>query len=125
MSSRKILIATGISGVMAVALGAFGAHALQPLLQETARTDTYQTAVNYHFYHTLLLGALALAHNHLAPRFRNLAVAFVSAGLIIFCGSLYVLCFTGITWLGAVTPVGGLCFIAGWLTLAVGAWKHK
>ena len=118
MGSRNILILAGISGALAVGLGAFGAHGLEPMLEAAGRVDTFETAVSYHFYHTLLLVGLGILNDKLDDRFSGLAVIFVTAGIIIFSGSLYILCLTGVTWLGAVTPIGGICLIVGWLLLA-------
>ncbi len=118
MGSRNTLILAGISGAIAVGLGAFGAHGLEAMLERTGRLDTFETAVSYHFYHTLLLLGLGVLSDKLDNRFSRLAVVFVAAGILIFSGSLYILCLTGITWLGAITPIGGVCFIAGWLLVA-------
>lgn len=127
MKATKILIATGISGALAVGLGAFGAHGLESLLTKNGRLDTFETAVNYHFYHTLALlgiGILAL----IKPHWKGLETSawLMGLGILIFSGSLYLLSLTGITWLGAVTPLGGLAFILGWLSLILLVKKnHK
>jgi uncharacterized membrane protein YgdD (TMEM256/DUF423 family) len=99
---------------LAVALGAFGAHALKGTLQAHETTEIWKTAVLYHFLHGLALLALGAfpATNKISP------VLFV-AGIVIFSGSLYLLALTNIKWLGAITPLGGLCFLAGWLWLAI------
>jgi uncharacterized membrane protein YgdD (TMEM256/DUF423 family) len=98
----------------AVALGAFGAHGLRDRL-DAYSMDVYQKAVFYHFIHAL--GLLAVS---LAPRTANLVWVniLLLAGIVIFSGSLYVLAITGIRALGAITPLGGLSFIAAWLLLA-------
>jgi uncharacterized membrane protein YgdD (TMEM256/DUF423 family) len=103
-------------GFLAVALGAFGAHALKGVLQAHGREATWETAVLYHLVHAVVL--LFVAHGR--PRAVWPFRCF-TAGILIFSGSLYVLCLTGQTWLGAVTPVGGLCLLAGWATL----WMHR
>ncbi len=108
----------GISGALAVGLGAFGAHGLEPILIQNGRLDTFETAVSYHFYHTLgLLGLGILAL--IKPEWKGLSLAAwgMFLGVLIFSGSLYILSLTGITWLGAITPVGGVGFILGWLAL--------
>jgi uncharacterized membrane protein YgdD (TMEM256/DUF423 family) len=117
MQTRFILIGA-LLAALAVALGAFGAHALKAMLLAAGRYETYQTAVQYHFYHALGLIALG-ALGQLFPE-RRLAVAgwLMLLGCLLFSGSLYVLCFTGATWLGAVTPLGGLAFIGAWGWLA-------
>lgn len=123
MNPRTLIIVSGVLGALAVSLGAFGAHALEPFLQAAGRLDTYETAVGYHFYHTLLLLAIAMLSPRLHPRISKIAAWLVFIGILIFSGTLYVLCLTGITWLGAITPVGGLCLIAGWVLVAVSAAK--
>lgn len=111
------LMAGSIFGMLAVMIGAFGAHALGPMLRAANRVETFETAVKYHFYHALallLVGLLAFHVQH--PAMRWAAFAFVG-GIFIFSGSLYILCLTGLTWLGAITPIGGTLFIAGWACL--------
>lgn len=97
---------------LAVGLGAFGAHALKGTLSANAMTDVWNKAVLYHFVHALALLVLASL-----PAASRLASWLLLAGILIFSGSLYVLALTNIRWLGAITPLGGLCFLAGWLTL--------
>jgi len=126
MNAKQILQLAGISGALAVGLGAFGAHSLEALLIQNGRLDTFQTAVNYHFYHTLaLLGIGVLAT--VKPNWKGISFAAWSMvlGILIFSGSLYVLCLTGITWLGAITPLGGLAFILGWSSLVYLSFKNK
>ena len=126
MKGKTILLTAGISGALAVGLGAFGAHGLEPILIKNGRLDTFETAVNYHFYHTLgLLGLGILAL--IKPEWRKISSAAwaMVLGILIFSGSLYVLSLTGITWLGAITPIGGIGFIVGWLTLAYEAVKNS
>ena len=125
MKAKNILILAGISGALAVGLGAFGAHGLEPILIQNGRLDTFETAVSYHFYHTLGmlgLGILAL----IKPEWKGLSLAAwgMSLGILIFSGSLYILSLTGITWLGAITPIGGVGFILGWLALAYAVLKN-
>nr|WP_071594878.1 DUF423 domain-containing protein [Pontibacter roseus] len=98
-------------------IGAFGAHALSSLLQASNRVDTFETAVKYQMYHTLALlavGLLLFRVEH--PALQVAAWAFF-IGILIFSGSLYTLCLTGITWLGAITPIGGTALIVGWAAL--------
>jgi len=98
---------------LAIALGAFGAHGLSDRLEATGRAHNWETAVLYHLAHGVALLALALAAGG-----RPLpAFAFLLAGVIVFSGSLYLLALTGKTWLGAITPLGGLSFLAGWAWL--------
>ncbi len=126
MNAKRILQLSGLSGALAVGLGAFGAHSLEDLLIQNGRLDTYQTAVNYHFYHTLaLLGIGILAT--IKPEWKGIAFSAWSMvlGMLIFSGSLYILSLTGITWLGAITPLGGLSFILGWSSLVYLSFKNK
>ena len=99
---------------LAVGLGAFGAHALKGTLTANAMTDVWNKAVLYHFVHALALLVLASL-----PGANRLASWLLFAGIVLFSGSLYLLALTNIKWLGAITPLGGLCFLAGWLTLIV------
>lgn len=103
-----------ILGALAVAAGAFGAHALEGRVTPD-RLDTWHTAATYHLLHAVALLALGLAP---APR-RLTSMLFV-CGILIFSGSLYTLVLLDMPILGAITPLGGLCFIAGWLSLARG-----
>ena len=115
--SRYFLSLAAASGFLAVALGAFGAHALRARLDAYAM-GVYETAVLYHFVHTLALLAVALlCRQGATQRTLSAAGAAFALGLLVFCGSLYLLSLTGISWLGAITPVGGLAFICGWLLL--------
>ncbi|TDN40356.1 DUF423 domain-containing protein [Hymenobacter sp. UV11] len=123
MSARLILQLAAVLGALTVAIGAFGAHALRPMLEASGRLETFETAVRYQFYHLLALlavGVLAVAR----PDLRGLDTAALlwTTGIVIFSGSLYAICFTGITKFGAVAPLGGLLLIAGWarLLFAVG-----
>jgi len=124
MSARLIIQLAALLGGLTVAIGAFGAHGLRPMLEASGRFDTFETAVRYQFYHTLALlavGVLAVARPELRDSLDTTAVLWLG-GIFLFSGSLYLLCFTGVTKLGAVAPIGGLLLIAGWvrLLLAVG-----
>ena len=104
---------------LAVGFGAFGAHLVEDILSPD-RFDVYQTAVQYHFYHALgllLIGALA---QHLPDSaWLRWSGILHTAGIFIFSGSLYLLTLTDTGWLGAITPIGGVAFIAGWICLAI------
>lgn len=117
------LIAASLGGLLAVAFGAFGSHALRDRLDDYA-LRIFETAVQYQFYHSLALLAVGI----LLLRFPDSSLLQSSSwlfliGMLIFSGSLYVLSLSGVRWLGAVTPLGGLAFIAGWACLAAAAWK--
>ena len=103
-------------GFLAVALGAFGAHGLKGILTEHGTAQIWEKAVFYHFIHALgILIAAVMPRTSPASGWACWALA---AGILIFSGSLYALALTGVRTLGAITPIGGLCFIAGWLLLA-------
>jgi uncharacterized membrane protein YgdD (TMEM256/DUF423 family) len=114
------LAACGVSGFLAVALGAFGAHGLQARLADAVdgakRLGWWQTAAQYHLMHALSLGLVAMLIAR-APAARYAGFAF-GLGTLLFSGSLYVMALGGPRWLGAVTPLGGLGFLAGWAVLA-------
>lgn len=98
-------------------IGAFGAHALRATLESSGRLDTFETAVKYQFYHTLALLAIGLLMFRISDKLLDYAGISMIGGILIFSGSLYILCMTGIRWLGAITPIGGLLMIAGWVLL--------
>lgn len=120
---KLFLIIGSFAMALAVGLGAFGAHGLRNILTEEM-LDIFETGIRYHFYHAiglLILGVIA----HYLPDSALLQWSgwLMVAGILIFSGSLYLLSTTGLRWLGAVTPVGGLCFIASWILLAAAAWQ--
>lgn len=124
MTGKQIIQSAAIFGAIAVGIGAFGAHGLKAVLEETGRIETFETAVKYHFYHSLglfLIGILALVK----PEWKWLSFSSICMmiGILIFSGSLYILSLTGITWLGAITPLGGVAFILGWLGIFRAATK--
>ncbi|GAB3284106.1 DUF423 domain-containing protein [Parahaliea aestuarii] len=112
-----------LAAMLGVVFGAFGAHALRGRLDDYAM-GVFETAVQYHFYHALALVAVGLLALH-QPQTTLLRPAgwLFLIGLVLFSGSLYVLALTGTKWLGAITPLGGLAFIAGWACLAVAGWR--
>ena len=125
MKAKRILQLAVLSGALAVGLGAFGAHSLEALLIQNGRLDSFQTAVNYHFYHTLaLLGIGILATIKPDWKVITFSAWCMVLGIVIFSGSLYVLSLSGITWLGAITPLGGLAFILSWSSLAYLSYKN-
>jgi uncharacterized membrane protein YgdD (TMEM256/DUF423 family) len=105
----------GLAGASAVILGAFGAHALRGVLDERG-AELWHTAVSYHFWHALALAFAAAATTGRASRAAMVAYA---AGIVIFCGSLYALALGAPRWFGAITPLGGVAFIVGWIALGV------
>ena len=124
MSLQKIfLLVSAASGALGVMIGAFGAHALSNMLQETGRTATFETAVKYQMYHTLALLATTLLMDGYGSKWFGYAGWSYIAGIIIFSGSLYILCLSNVGKWGAVTPIGGLALIAAWVFLFVGVMK--
>jgi uncharacterized membrane protein YgdD (TMEM256/DUF423 family) len=122
MTARLIIQLAALLGGLGVAIGAFGAHGLRKMLEASGRFDTFETAVRYQFYHALALLAVGVLLA-LRPDLKSLSTTawLWLGGVLIFSGSLYTLCFTGITKLGAVAPLGGLLLIAGWISLLLAA----
>ncbi|MEZ4618665.1 MAG: DUF423 domain-containing protein [Caldilineaceae bacterium] len=120
---RLFFILASILGGLGVALGAFGAHAMRGRIAENLLAN-YETGVRYHFYHALALVAVVVA----IQRWPNSNLPIIAgwlfvAGIVIFSGSLYIMAFTGLRWLGAITPIGGVALIAAWICLALMAWR--
>jgi uncharacterized membrane protein YgdD (TMEM256/DUF423 family) len=99
---------------LAVAVGAFGAHALRSTIDRHGMLDVWNKAVLYHFMHAIALLVLALWATT-----NRTSWWLIFAGILLFSGSLYAMALTGTRWLGAITPLGGLCFIAGWIWLII------
>jgi uncharacterized membrane protein YgdD (TMEM256/DUF423 family) len=120
--AKNYLMIAALSGFIAVALGAFGAHGLKQRLSVDLLV-VYQTGVQYHFYHTFALLAVGLLMLQMpaSGALRWSGILFI-AGIVVFSGSLYVLSLTGVRWLGAITPLGGVAFMAAWLLLARAVW---
>lgn len=115
-----------LSGFLAVAFGAFGAHALRDRMSPDM-LQVFQTGVTYQMYHALALLAVGI----LLAQFSSQGATWLTAagwlfvaGTVLFSGSLYLLSLTGTTWLGAITPLGGAAFLLGWLGLAIGVWSR-
>lgn len=123
MTQKAILIIASLSGALAVSLGAFGAHAFKNTLESLGRTGTFDTAVLYHFVHTVALLAAALMMDKFDTRYLQYASLAFIFGIILFSGSLYTLSLTGQTKLGMIAPLGGIAFIAGWVLLLVSVAK--
>ncbi|BDS12457.1 DUF423 domain-containing protein [Aureispira anguillae] len=125
---KKLLITTGILGCLAVILGAFGAHALAEKLS-SSQLNTYQTGIQYHYYHTLaLLGVLAIRNQYTTATWLYRAAFCFIVGILFFSGSIYLLACQELLslqkWvkiIGPITPIGGLFFILGWLMLIIQA----
>lgn len=117
MNQRSTLLTGIVLAGLAVAIGAFGAHGLRQLLEANQRTDTFELAVRYQFYHSFAILFSGVLMYHLPSRTIGRAAICFLAGIAIFSGSLYALSLTGMRVLGAITPIGGVAFIAGWVLL--------
>lgn len=120
----KVFVVLGsIGALLSVALGAFGAHGLKNILSPQMLAN-YQTGVQYQMMHALGLICIGIITKWLGPStILHSAGWLLLAGIIIFSGSLYILSITGITKFGAITPIGGVAFILGWLCLIIAVWK--
>ncbi len=118
MSNPKVVILiAAFLLALAVAAGAFGAHALKNILT-AERLETWQTAVQYHAWHALGLMLIALIGAQFEMSI-TWPASLILAGIVVFSGSLYALCLSGLGWLGAITPIGGLAFIIGWILFGI------
>ena len=121
---NNFLIKTGaILGAIGVSLGAFGAHALKAFLEASGRMDTYETAVKYLFYHALAIILIAIIQEKYSNKWLKYAGNGMIAGVIVFSGSVFTICFTGIKAFGAVAPIGGTLMILSWLSLFWGVGR--
>jgi uncharacterized membrane protein YgdD (TMEM256/DUF423 family) len=123
MASRWFVLGSAL-GALGVALGAFGAHGLKSRATPEL-VAVWETAAKYHLIHALALLATAWACDRWPGTATSAAGWLFLAGIVIFSGSLYALVLTGARALGAITPLGGAAFIAGWICLAAGAWRGK
>ncbi|MFO0773606.1 MAG: DUF423 domain-containing protein [Nitrospiraceae bacterium] len=121
MLTQALLIGA-IAGGLAVAGGAFGAHGLKAVLTPEL-LQTFETAVRYQLYHALALVALGILGRSAPTRAFEWAARGFTTGMALFCGSLYVLALSGVRWLGAITPLGGVAFVVGWTCFAYGAYR--
>ncbi|GIQ69899.1 DUF423 domain-containing protein [Xylanibacillus composti] len=123
--AAKLMFWASMLAMLAVALGAFGAHALEDRVSPE-RMGTYETAVQYQFYHAIALFLTGLAARGQKPSSPLVwAGRLFVAGIALFSGSLYILVATGVTWLGAITPLGGVSFILGWILLGLSVKKSE
>jgi uncharacterized membrane protein YgdD (TMEM256/DUF423 family) len=124
MNQKSTLLTGSLLCGLGVVIGAFGAHALNPVLAANHRIETYEVAVRYQFYHALALLAIGVLMDKFLSRLLGTAALLMVLGVAIFSGSLYVLSITGITWLGAITPFGGALMIFGWVLLFAGIFRR-
>jgi len=123
--AKLFLILGSLNAMLAVILGAFGAHGLRGRLSE-AMLNVYQTGVQYHFYHALGLIMVGMIAWHLpGSTWLKWSGGMMFAGIVIFSGSLYLLSLTQLRWLGMITPLGGLAFILSWLLLAAAVFNSR
>ncbi len=122
---RRLAFLTAFLGFTGVALGALGAHAVKGAVEGLAdsaqRLTWWEIGARYHLVHALAVGLVAVLSAHVSSRFPMWAAGLFTLGTFLFSGSLYVMALTGVRTLGMVTPLGGLCFLAGWLALGLGA----
>lgn len=124
----RILLQRAISlgatfGFLGVAGGAFGAHALKAVLQPDM-LQVFEVGIRYQLYHALALVAVGLVGRDMPRRPFEIAAAAYVLGILLFSGSLYMMALSGIRWIGAVTPLGGVSCLVGWASLAYGAWDR-
>lgn len=123
MSWRSWLIAGGLLAAVAVAAGAFGAHGLRGRLSP-GDLATFETAARYQIYHALALIGVALLAERGVGGVAGAGWLFLT-GILLFSGSLYLLTLAGLRWMGAITPLGGVAFILGWVLLALAGWRAR
>jgi uncharacterized membrane protein YgdD (TMEM256/DUF423 family) len=123
MNSRITLSLAAVLGMLAVGLGAFGAHSLADMLTATKRLDVYKTAVAYHFYHVFALLATGILMMSNPDKKLSYASWCFFIGVILFSGSLYLICMLDTRSIGIVTPIGGVFFLVGWLMLLLACLK--
>ena len=121
--NKLFLLSGAVLGFLGVGLGAFGAHALKSMLEASNRLETYETAVKYQFYHALFLILIGLLSKDFTASTLKYSGYTTLTGVIIFSGSLYIICFTGIKAFGAVAPIGGTLLLAGWALLFITIFK--
>jgi len=125
MSTARVCMTAGaVFGLTGVASGAMGAHWLQNIL-DPGDLKTFETGIRYQMYHALALLATGVAADRWRVVWFTWACWLFTAGVVLFSGSLYLLAFSGIGLFGAVAPLGGVCLMAAWASLAVGALRYK
>lgn len=121
---KAFLLLGAFFGFSGVALGAFGAHGLKSILS-SEMLEVFETGVRYQLYHAFALLLTAIVHKQFPHRFNVIAGWFFTGGVIVFSGSLYALAVTEVRTLGMITPLGGICFLFGWVFLILSALKIK
>lgn len=121
---KGFFLLASLSGFIAVALGAFGAHGLKSIAPPHL-IEIFNLGVEYQFYHTFAIIAAAFAAHWIKSKLLDWAVYLFLAGIVLFSGSLYLYTLTGVKWVGPITPMGGGCLLVGWLLLAVAVWRDR
>jgi uncharacterized membrane protein YgdD (TMEM256/DUF423 family) len=115
--NKFFLLSGSVLGLLGVAIGAFGAHALKAMLESAGRADTFETGVRYMFYHAIALVLVGILSKEFPGNTINWSGNAFLLGTLIFSGSLFLICFTGINVFGAVAPIGGTLLVIGWALL--------
>ncbi|MDA9263387.1 DUF423 domain-containing protein [Saprospiraceae bacterium] len=129
-NKKRMLTTLAITGMLAISIGAFGAHGLKPKLTAT-QLNTFNTGVNYHFYHLLAMSFSYLLYLYSNNNWVRIGFWSFLVGIVMFSGSLYLLSIrelidlTNYKWLGPLTPIGGVCFIFGWLSIMISAYASQ
>ncbi|MCG9697267.1 DUF423 domain-containing protein [Shewanella sp. Isolate11] len=121
---KGFFLIAALSGFLAVALGAFAAHGLKSVTTPEM-IAIFNLGVEYQFYHTFALIAVAFCSHWIRSRLLDWAGYLFIVGIMLFSGSLYLYALIGAKWTGPVTPMGGVCFLVGWLCIAVAMWRHR
>jgi uncharacterized membrane protein YgdD (TMEM256/DUF423 family) len=125
LTQRQIILIGSFLGGVAVALGAFGAHAFKDLLVQNNRVDTYELAVRYHFFHALALLLIALLMEKVERNMASRSAICMSIGTLLFSGSLYIMALANTTSVALITPFGGVFLLIGWGLLFYSAWRGE
>ena len=125
MNKRFILLTGSLLAGVSVALGAFGSHALKQMLMESGRTDTFEIAVRYQMYHALALLLVGSIMKSELCKKASIAAGLFLTGILLFSGSLYILCLRPLPGVVYLTPIGGVFFMGGWLFLFLHFWGNK
>jgi uncharacterized membrane protein YgdD (TMEM256/DUF423 family) len=124
MRHRRTWVATALSGLIVVMAGAFGAHGLEGRISASL-LEAFETSVRYQAWHTLAILGVLIWRQQTPLKGQTLVLWLWGAGILLFSGSLYLLALTGTRGIGMITPLGGLMLMAGWLALAISAWRAK
>lgn len=131
MLHKPALFASFLFALLAVIIGAFGAHALKSMLTELDMTTSFETAVKYQFYHSFALAIVGILAYFIPSKLLHWATLFFIVGIVLFSGSIYLLIYLksthiiGLSQLGILTPIGGVCFVVGWLLLLLSMKKYQ